>query len=84
MTDSTSNGTAGDRRNLESRPISDPTQFPDLPVTVVLDRIPVPILAVDPTGAIVFANEAFDDLFGLDRTEREDFHLHDIFPDRAP
>ena len=84
MTDSTSNGTAGDRRNLESRPISDPTQFPDLPVTVVLDRSPVPILAVDPTGAIVFANEAFDDLFGLDRTEREDFHLHDIFPDRAP
>ena len=50
---------------------------PDLPVTVVLDRIPVPILAVDPTGAIVFANEAFDDLFGLDRTEREDFHLHE-------
>ena len=38
MTDSTSNG---DRRNLDSRPISDPTQFPDLPVTVVLDRIPL-------------------------------------------
>ncbi|KQU56525.1 histidine kinase [Rhodococcus sp. Leaf278] len=84
MTDSSSNGAPGDRRNLDSRPISDPTQFPDLPVTVVLDRIPVPILAVDPSGAIVFANEAFDDLFGLDRTERVDFHLHDIFPDRAP
>lgn len=84
MTESTSNGATGERRNNESRPISDPAQFPDLPVTVVLDRIPVPILAVDPSGAIVFANEAFDDLFGTDRSERSDFHLHDIFPEQAP
>ena len=60
------------------------TTGPALPVTVVLDRIPVPILAVDPSGGIVFANEAFDELFGTDRSERADFHLHDIFPDQAP
>lgn len=88
MTDSSSGDTSvgggGERRNADSRPISDPAQFPDLPVTVVLDRIPVPILAVDPSGAIVFANEAFDDLFGTDGAERADFHLHDIFPDQAP
>ncbi|MDJ0393444.1 PAS domain-containing protein [Rhodococcus sp. G-MC3] len=81
MTDSNS---TGERRNSESRAISDPDQFPDLPVTVVLDRIPVPILAVDPSGGIVFANEAFDELFGTDRSERADFHLHNIFPDQAP
>ncbi|MGA9869953.1 MAG: PAS domain-containing protein [Rhodococcus sp. (in: high G+C Gram-positive bacteria)] len=81
MTDSNA---TGERRNSDSRAISDPTQFPDLPVTVVLDRIPVPILAVDPNGGIVFANEAFDELFGTDRSERSDFHLHDIFPDQAP
>ncbi|OLT33948.1 histidine kinase [Rhodococcus sp. CUA-806] len=81
MTDS---NTTGERRNSESRAISDPAQFLDLPVTVVLDRIPVPILAVDPSGGIVFANEAFDELFGTDRSERADFHLHDIFPDQAP
>lgn len=84
MTDNISSGATGERRNVGSRPISDPAQLPDLPVSVVLDRIPVPILAVDPSGAIVFANEAFDDLFGIDRTERTDFHLHDIFPDQAP
>ncbi|WP_236077632.1 PAS domain-containing protein [Rhodococcus sp. P1Y] len=72
MTDSNS---TGERRKSETSAISDPAQFPDLPVTVVLDRIPVPILAVDPSGAIVFANEAFDELFGTDRSEPSDFHL---------
>ncbi|MGU3432906.1 PAS domain-containing protein [Actinomycetes bacterium M1A6_2h] len=75
----------GDRRDPASRAISDPNQFPELPVTVVLDRIPVPVLAVDPGGTVVFANESFRELMGIDPDEPpsdQRMHLHDIFPAR--
>ncbi|WP_186629651.1 PAS domain-containing protein [Rhodococcus sp. BP22] len=82
--DSSAGDTGERRKNRQASFVSDAGQFPELPVTVVLDRIPVPILAVDPSGAIVFANEAFDELFGTEESARADFHLHDIFPDQAP
>ncbi|KIQ18212.1 histidine kinase [Rhodococcus sp. MEB064] len=76
-----------DRRNSTSEAISTPTQFPSLPVTVVLDRIPVPVLAVEPGGSVVFANEAFDELMGFDEENpRSDdaLSLQDIFPASEP
>lgn len=76
-----------DRRNSPPRGVSSATQFPDLPVTVVLDRIPIPVLAVEPGGVVVFANEAFDELMGFDdehpRSESE-LTLQDIFPENEP
>lgn len=75
----------GDRRNPTSRAISDPNQFPELPVTVVLNRIPVPVLAVEPGGEVVFANEAFRELMGIDADSAdaaEPMHLQNIFPAR--
>ncbi len=77
----------GDRRNPSSAGISDPAEFPALPVSVVLDRIPLPVLAVEPGGTVVFANEAFDQLMGFDeQTPRSDaaLHLQDIFPANEP
>jgi PAS domain S-box-containing protein len=36
----------------------------ELPALVVLDRLPVPVLAIAEDGAIVFANAAFADMLG--------------------
>ncbi|SEH88453.1 PAS domain S-box-containing protein [Mycolicibacterium rutilum] len=36
----------------------------ELPALVVLDRLPVPVLAIAEDGAIVFANSAFADMLG--------------------
>lgn len=71
----------GERRNPASRPISHPAQFPDLPVSVVLDRIPVPVLAVEHAGHIVFVNEAFRELIGLEPEAEAPAHLSDVFPE---
>lgn len=70
-----------------SEAISTPMQFPTLPVTVVLDRIPVPVLAVDTAGTVVFANEAFDELMGFDEESPrsdETLTLQDVFPENEP
>jgi PAS domain S-box-containing protein len=50
------------RRAPQSRsPIDILTQMPAL---VVLDRMPVPVLAVDEDGLIVYANRSFEDMVG--------------------
>jgi PAS domain S-box-containing protein len=41
----------------------------DVPVLLALSRLPVPILAVDDSGAIEFANEAFAAMLGYDRQD---------------
>ncbi len=52
-----------------------------LPAFVVLERIPVPVLAIANDGALVFANSAFSDMVGrapdevLTLTFNEIFHL---------
>ena len=38
-----------------------------LPASILLDRLPVPILAVHTDGTIVHANPAFDDMLGFDK-----------------
>ncbi|MBY6537349.1 histidine kinase [Rhodococcus sp. BP-349] len=76
-----------DRRNPTSEAVSTTTQFPSLPVTVVLDRIPLAVLAVEPGGTVVFANEAFDELMGFDEESprsSETLTLQDIFPANEP
>ena len=50
-----------------------------LPALVLLERIPVPTLAVLQDGTIVFANTAFADMVGRDAEEVVALRFHDIF-----
>ena len=40
-----------------------------LPATVLLERLPVPVLAVHVDGTLLYANGAFEQLVGCDRSE---------------
>ncbi|WP_163781639.1 PAS domain-containing protein [Mycobacterium cookii] len=50
-----------------------------LPALVVLERLPVPTLAVLQDGTIVFANTAFAEMVGRDADEVVALKFHDIF-----
>ena len=50
-----------------------------LPALVLLERIPVPTLAVLQDGTIVFANTAFAEMVGRDADEVVALKFHDIF-----
>jgi PAS domain S-box-containing protein len=50
-----------------------------LPTLVVLERIPVPVLAVMQDGTIVFANSAFAEMVGWDTDEVLSLKFHDVF-----
>lgn len=54
-----------------------------LPPLIVLERIPVPILAVVEDGTILFANTAFAEMLGRSTEEVLSFHFSQIFH-RAP
>jgi PAS domain S-box-containing protein len=50
-----------------------------LPALVVLERIPVPVLAIANDGALVFANSAFSDMVGRDCEEVLALKFDEIF-----
>ncbi len=50
-----------------------------LPALVLLERIPVPTLAVLQDGTIVFSNGAFAEMVGRDAEEVTALRFHDIF-----
>ncbi len=50
-----------------------------LPALVVLERIPVPVLAIAEDGAILFANGAFAEMLGYDADEVLTLKFHQIF-----
>jgi PAS domain S-box-containing protein len=50
-----------------------------LPALVLLERIPVPTLAVLRDGTIVFANRAFAEMVGRDADEVVLLKFHDVF-----
>jgi PAS domain S-box-containing protein len=50
-----------------------------LPALVVLERLPVPTLAVAEDGVIVFANEACADMLGYINSDLADVRFRDIF-----
>jgi hypothetical protein len=54
----------GDRRRPRPRGESATEFLQDLPALVVLRRLAIPMLAVDDSGAIVFANDAFAAMIG--------------------
>jgi PAS domain S-box-containing protein len=50
-----------------------------LPALVVLERIPVPVLAIAQDGAVLFANTAFSEMVGRDSEEVLSLQFDDIF-----
>jgi PAS domain S-box-containing protein len=68
-------------RRRNGKPESPMTTLQQLPALVVLERIPVPVLAIAQDGAVVFANTAFSDMVGrapddvLSLTFDELFHI---------
>jgi PAS domain S-box-containing protein len=50
-----------------------------LPALVVLERIPVPVLAIANDGALVFANSAFSEMVGRAPADVVSLKFHEIF-----
>ncbi len=51
----------------------------ELPALVVLERLPVPVLAIAEDGAILFANGAFAEMLGYSAEEVLSLKFHQIF-----
>lgn len=70
-----------ERRRNGQASLSPAATLKQLPALVVLERIPIPVLAIANDGALVFANSAFSDMVGRARddviamTFDEIFHL---------
>ena len=65
------------RRNSQTQ--SPRTTLKQLPALVVLERLPVPVLAVAHDGTILFANTAFADIVGCSTEEVLALQFHQIF-----
>ena len=51
----------------------------ELPALVVLERIPVPVVAIAEDGAILFANDAFADMLGYAAETVKNLKFRQIF-----
>ncbi|MCT7659051.1 PAS domain-containing protein [Mycobacterium deserti] len=56
----------------------------ELPALVVLERLPVPVLAIAEDGAILFANAAFADMLGYTAEALKALNFRDIFHTMPP
>jgi PAS domain S-box-containing protein len=73
----------GNNRPVERRR-NRPAQSPmatlrQLPALVLLERIPVPVLAVADDGSILFTNTAFATMLGYDPDEVMSMRFHEVF-----
>jgi PAS domain S-box-containing protein len=66
------------RRNGQAR-LSPIAMLKQLPALVVLERIPIPVLAIANDGALVFANSAFSEMVGRPREDLVAMNFDDIF-----
>jgi PAS domain S-box-containing protein len=66
------------RRNGQSS-LSPIATLKQLPALVVLERIPVPVLAIANDGAVVFANSAFSEMVGRAPAEVASLRFDEIF-----
>jgi PAS domain S-box-containing protein len=55
------------------------TTLKQLPALVVLERIPIPVLAIGHDGTIMFTNTAFAEMVGFDSEEVLSLRFHEIF-----
>jgi PAS domain S-box-containing protein len=68
-----------DRRRTVQASQSPIEALEQLPALVLLERIPVPTLAVLQDGTIVFANKAFAEMVGREADEVVVLKFHDVF-----
>ena len=68
-----------DRRRTVQASQSPREALEQLPALVLLERIPVPMLAVLQDGTIVFANKAFAEMMGREADEVVVLKFHDVF-----
>jgi PAS domain S-box-containing protein len=68
-----------DRRRIVQASRSPREALEQLPALVLLERIPVPTLAVLQDGTIVFANKAFAEMVGREAEEVVVLKFHDVF-----
>jgi PAS domain S-box-containing protein len=73
------NNQAVDRRRTAQASPSPIEALKELPALVLLERIPVPTLAVLEDGTIVFANRAFAEILGREAEEVVALKFYDIF-----
>jgi PAS domain S-box-containing protein len=69
------------RRDRQSQ--SPAATLEQLPALAVLDRVPVPVLAIGHDGSILFTNTAFAEMLGFEPNEVLSLRFHEIFH-RAP
>ena len=55
------------------------TILKEMPAPVVLERIPIPVLAVGHEGSILFTNTAFAEMVGHEPEEVLSLRFHEIF-----
>jgi PAS domain-containing protein len=89
MTSVHDEGPSDDRRRGERRRRRQSGQSPveileQLPALVVLQRLPVPVLASDHNGAILFANSAFADMVGRPLTALQSLTFDQLLEAPAP
>jgi PAS domain S-box-containing protein len=73
------NNQAMERRRNAQASQSPMATLEQLPALVLLERIPIPTLAVLRDGTIVFANGAFAEMVGRDADEVVSLKFHDFF-----
>jgi PAS domain S-box-containing protein len=66
------------RRNVQTS-LSPMATLKQLPALVVLERIPVPVLAIANDGALVFANSAFSEMVGRAPEDVVSLQFDEIF-----
>jgi PAS domain S-box-containing protein len=79
MTPVVDNNQVVDRRRTVKGSRSPREALEQLPALVLLERIPVPTLAVLRDGTIVFANKAFAEMVGSEAEEVVVLKFHDVF-----
>jgi PAS domain S-box-containing protein len=72
-----------ERRRKRQHSQSPMTTLKQMPAVVVLERIPVPVLAIAHDGSLLFTNTAFAEMLGRERDEVLSLRFHQVFH-RAP
>ncbi len=70
------------RRNVAQPPQSPIADLEQMPGLILLDRLPVPVMAVHRDGSIVFANPSFADMLGYPKKAVSALRLQDILYDK--
>ncbi|NKZ11312.1 PAS domain S-box protein [Mycolicibacterium septicum DSM 44393] len=68
-----------ERRQSGQDPQSPMTLLQNIPALVVLERFPVPVLAIAEDGTILFANSAFGEMVGRDTDAVKTMQFAEIF-----